>query len=515
MDLPDTARDLSKAGILMAAVAAGALALGMASLHPLKPSAAPAVRRADRFRQPVREGASGARPGARQAARSRSRISPAPPPAVTPDGELIPDAALPDPELERAAARRSPNFDVTTPPPGTDVGDDDEKVEPVRYTLVVEGLDEIGLEGRFRDLSALEDADGEATNGAQISARAKEDELLAVRLLRSEGYYDATALVLDRAVARAARPDAGHGDRRSRPALLLRQDRHRRAADRAARPRPRGAAAQGRRSDRRRSASRRPRPMSGSACRSKAIRSPRSAFATSCSIPTPGTAITRCRSSPGPRALRRLHHRRRPRLRRQACRRAFALQARRALRQPQGRRSARGDDRDQLVHHRLGRAGRDRREGRGRHRICEHPRHARTRARRARSPAAPATAPARASAPRRPGSIATSSRPKGALRLTAVAGTQEQLLRVTLRRNELRSKRDRSHLRPGRGGPARSRPPSRAIPPGCSGSGLPRIDADLAEGLDLRRWRRADRDQRGPDRDSRVSRSATPSSSPA
>lgn len=116
-----------------------------------------------------------------------------PPPAITPEGELIPDAALPDPELERPLTPIS-QFDVTTPPPTPGDDDEDEKVEPVRYTLVVEGLEEIGLEDRFRELSALEDADGEATNGAQISARAKEDELLAVRLLRSEGYYDATAL---------------------------------------------------------------------------------------------------------------------------------------------------------------------------------------------------------------------------------------------------------------------------------------------------------------------------------
>ncbi|HEX8191441.1 MAG TPA: BamA/TamA family outer membrane protein [Allosphingosinicella sp.] len=63
----------------------------------------------------------------------------------------------------------------------------------VAYTLVVEGLDEVGLAGRFRDLSALQDARGEAVNGAQIVQRAREDETLAIRLLRSEGYYDAVA----------------------------------------------------------------------------------------------------------------------------------------------------------------------------------------------------------------------------------------------------------------------------------------------------------------------------------
>jgi translocation and assembly module TamA len=118
-------------------------------------------------------------------------LEPAPP--ATPDGELIPDAPVNDPALTEPLTPIT-SFDVRTPEPGEAGDDDAEKVEPVRYTLVVEGLEEVGLEGRFRDLSALEDADGEATNGAQISARAEEDELLAVRLLRSEGYYDATAV---------------------------------------------------------------------------------------------------------------------------------------------------------------------------------------------------------------------------------------------------------------------------------------------------------------------------------
>jgi len=78
---------------------------------------------------------------------------------------------------------------VETPEPD---GAADEPV-PVRYTMVVEGLEEVGLEDRFRDLSALEDARGEAVNGAMVRARAEEDESLAVRLLRSEGYYDAVA----------------------------------------------------------------------------------------------------------------------------------------------------------------------------------------------------------------------------------------------------------------------------------------------------------------------------------
>jgi translocation and assembly module TamA len=64
---------------------------------------------------------------------------------------------------------------------------------PIRYTFVVEGMAETGLEGRFRGLSALGDAEGNAVNGAMVQARAEEDKALAVRLLRSEGYYDAVA----------------------------------------------------------------------------------------------------------------------------------------------------------------------------------------------------------------------------------------------------------------------------------------------------------------------------------
>jgi translocation and assembly module TamA len=115
-------------------------------------------------------------------------------PPVTAEGELIADAPVPDPELTRPLTPIA-EFDVATPEPGSESAEDAPgPVEPVRYSLETEGFEEVDLEGRFRELSALEDADGEATNGAMVSQRAKEDEALAVRLLRSEGYYDATAL---------------------------------------------------------------------------------------------------------------------------------------------------------------------------------------------------------------------------------------------------------------------------------------------------------------------------------
>ncbi|MDQ4088138.1 MAG: BamA/TamA family outer membrane protein [Pseudomonadota bacterium] len=98
------------------------------------------------------------------------------------------DPALAEPLPPLSTVETEPVQDVTT---GEDA-DADEPV-PIRYTVVIEGMEATGLEGRFRDLSALEDARGEAVNGAMIAARAEEDEALAVRLLRSEGYYDAVA----------------------------------------------------------------------------------------------------------------------------------------------------------------------------------------------------------------------------------------------------------------------------------------------------------------------------------
>lgn len=83
-------------------------------------------------------------------------------------------------------------FDVNVPEPTEEI--DPAAPEPVRFTYRIEGLEEVDLAGRFRDLSALEEADGELTNGAMVAARAEEDERLAITLLRSEGYYDGTAV---------------------------------------------------------------------------------------------------------------------------------------------------------------------------------------------------------------------------------------------------------------------------------------------------------------------------------
>jgi translocation and assembly module TamA len=104
----------------------------------------------------------------------------------------VEDTALGDPALAEPLPPIS-SFDVQPVAEAGDAADGGDESPPIRYTLVVEGMDETGLTGRFRDLSALEDAEGEGVNGAMIAARAEEDEAMAVRLLRSEGYYDAVA----------------------------------------------------------------------------------------------------------------------------------------------------------------------------------------------------------------------------------------------------------------------------------------------------------------------------------
>jgi len=123
-------------------------------------------------------------------------------PALDAPLQSIDDFTLPDdpatapetPPVDPALTEPLPplaTFDVT--PPVEPSEPDDAAPASVRYSLSVEGLDEVDLEGRFRSLSALDDGDGRASNGAMIAARAREDEALAIRILRSEGYYDGVA----------------------------------------------------------------------------------------------------------------------------------------------------------------------------------------------------------------------------------------------------------------------------------------------------------------------------------
>src|SRR3989344_5198158 len=84
---------------------------------------------------------------------------------------------------------------------------DDSVSKTVRYSYRIEGLDLLGaavagsgpspdgaetIRSRFEELSALDDGDGKASNGAMVSARMLEDQQLLADLLIGECFHDAT-----------------------------------------------------------------------------------------------------------------------------------------------------------------------------------------------------------------------------------------------------------------------------------------------------------------------------------
>ncbi|MAX00442.1 MAG: hypothetical protein CMN72_12545 [Sphingomonas sp.] len=100
----------------------------------------------------------------------------------------------PLPDEGEIAQPLQPIGQFDTQPPPEIAGVKDEKTVEIPYSVKVEGLEQVGLEDQFRDYSSLEEGDGEAANATMVSARAKEDEQLAVRLMQSLGYYDGTAV---------------------------------------------------------------------------------------------------------------------------------------------------------------------------------------------------------------------------------------------------------------------------------------------------------------------------------
>ena len=179
-------------GVRLTKVAASLLALAAATAAAAQPADKPASAPADPFDDaafeaelpPLDQTAAPAAPSA--------PVSDASAPLATTPATAVPTpaAAEVDPELTQPLPSIG-SFD-TTPPPAT-AADADEKLPEVRYRLTLTGLKEIGLEGRFRELSVLEEDGKKAANSAQIGARAEEDEQLAIRLMTSEGYYDAIA----------------------------------------------------------------------------------------------------------------------------------------------------------------------------------------------------------------------------------------------------------------------------------------------------------------------------------
>ena len=108
-----------------------------------------------------------------------------PPPAELPEAPEIdpaqPLAPLPELEVEFPNAGQRPEGARPRGPAS-------ETEIDLSYRVEVTGLDAVGLDGRFRALSALEKGDA-IDNLAQLDRRAREDAALIDRLLRSEGYY--------------------------------------------------------------------------------------------------------------------------------------------------------------------------------------------------------------------------------------------------------------------------------------------------------------------------------------
>ena len=112
-------------------------------------------------------------------------------PQATGSAELPPTT---EPPADTELAQPLPPLDSVTVPAQVAAESPEKKTPEVRYAVEIDGFGKTGLEDEFRDESALVDGRGRAETAAMVQARAHEDEALAIRLLYSEGYYDATAL---------------------------------------------------------------------------------------------------------------------------------------------------------------------------------------------------------------------------------------------------------------------------------------------------------------------------------
>ncbi len=118
--------------------------------------------------------------------------------------ELLADPPVNDPEIDDPLEPLA-GFDVEAFDESDYTEDaEDEGGASLTYRYRIDGLEELNddseiapvdrgdIVGRFEDLSALEDGDGRAENGAMISARLREDQQLLLDILSGQGYFDAT-----------------------------------------------------------------------------------------------------------------------------------------------------------------------------------------------------------------------------------------------------------------------------------------------------------------------------------
>ena len=118
----------------------------------------------------------------------------APDSVATPAPVVEPGTLPPPPEPPAEIAAPLPPLDSYNTAPVIDVAVTDKNGAQVRYDTVVNGLDALNLDGPFKTFSALRKGGGKAANIPMVTARAREDEALAIRLMKSKGYYDASAV---------------------------------------------------------------------------------------------------------------------------------------------------------------------------------------------------------------------------------------------------------------------------------------------------------------------------------
>lgn len=118
--------------------------------------------------------------------------------------EAISDAPINDPEIDEPLVPLD-DFKVFAFDESqfTEADDSADRAE-FRYEFRIDGLEGLDAKSdvrpidaddiidRFRALSALEDGDGKATNGAMVSARMQEDQQLLVDIMAGQAYFDAT-----------------------------------------------------------------------------------------------------------------------------------------------------------------------------------------------------------------------------------------------------------------------------------------------------------------------------------
>ncbi|OJY68597.1 MAG: hypothetical protein BGP16_04945 [Sphingobium sp. 66-54] len=112
-----------------------------------------------------------------------------------------PATGVDDAELEQPLTPLE-SFDVQPFDDNSYAQQDEAKAAEMRYSYRIEGLDGLvdasrvvpvdadTIRARFNELSALEEGDGRAANGAMINARLEQDQTLLADILSGQGYFD-------------------------------------------------------------------------------------------------------------------------------------------------------------------------------------------------------------------------------------------------------------------------------------------------------------------------------------